>query len=427
MARLFSRYRGLRREIYILFVARLINSLGAFVYPLLTLIMTDKLGYTSDDAGFLITILLLSQAPAMLIGGKLADKFGRLKLIIVFQIFGAATYMVCGLIELSNIIVYLIVLASNFYALTYPAMDAITMDLTHSGQRKEAYALLYMGFNLGFAIGPMVGGILYKNFLPWIFIGDALTTIVSTVLVLIFIKETLPKKANAAAMPKLERYMEEPVWKVIWERKILVCFALILMIFQFAYSQWAFALPLQMKTLFENGAADYGLLASFNGVLVIVLTPLITIIVRKWKPLIGTVAGGILYAGAFGMLIYANNLPIFYLSMFIMTAGEVVITIDSQSFVADFSPSSHRARLNSIVNMISGTGRMLSPMIVGKIIIIGGIATGWLTVSSASMLGVLLLFAMTRHRGVRNQIKVLEEREEVDADAFAMVGEYEKE
>ena len=39
-----KRYRGLPKEIYVLFAARIVNSLGAFVFPLLTLILTEKLG-----------------------------------------------------------------------------------------------------------------------------------------------------------------------------------------------------------------------------------------------------------------------------------------------------------------------------------------------------------------------------------------------
>ena len=134
---IISRYKGLPREIYILFFARIINSIGAFVHPLLTLIMTDKLDMSSSEAGLYMTLLLLSQLPVMLLGGKLADRFGRLKLLVIFQLLGAATYLVCGFLEMSNAVVLLIVLASNFYAITYPAIDAMAMDLTHAGNRKE--------------------------------------------------------------------------------------------------------------------------------------------------------------------------------------------------------------------------------------------------------------------------------------------------
>jgi hypothetical protein len=41
--RIFAEYRGLPRSIYFLFLARIINSMGWFVFPFLTLFMKHKL------------------------------------------------------------------------------------------------------------------------------------------------------------------------------------------------------------------------------------------------------------------------------------------------------------------------------------------------------------------------------------------------
>jgi MFS family permease len=395
--RFLQRYRGLPREIYILFVARVINSIGAFVHPLLALILTDKIGFSEGTAGLCMTILMLTQFPAVLLGGKLADKFGRKKLIITFQILGAATYMVCGLIQPSIALVVLMMLASNFYAMTTAAMDAVTGDLTHIGNRKEAISILYMGSNLGFAVGPMIGGLLFKNLLPLVFIGDAFTTIVMTVLIAIFIKETLPQKDSGKAGADangLEKYREGSVWSILKERKVILFFALIMLIYEFSYSQWAFALPIQMKGLFTDGAAQYGMLASFNGLLVIILTHVITTIIRRWRPLRAATLAGVLYAAAYCMLIFVRDLPFFYLSMFLFTTGEILNTIDARSFLVNFSPSSHRGRLNSVMNIISSSGRMMSPLVIGTLIASGGTAAGFTAVSVAAIAGAGLLFTL---------------------------------
>lgn len=393
-----SSYMGLRREIYILFFARMINSMGAFVHPLMVLILTDKIGFSLDEAGLFTTLLLLVQVPITLLGGKLADKFGRLKLAVIFQFCGAAAYLVCGLMQPSHEMVIMIAISSCFYSLTYPALDAMTVDLTQAGQRKEAFALLYMGFNLGFAIGPMLGGLMYQDHLQWLFIGDALTTIVATVLVCLFVKETLPEK-NAQpceARPELEREIKGSIWKVLWGRKILIVFSVVMLLFQFAYSQWAFGLPVQMNEQFANGAKAYGWLASFNGALVIVFTPLIALLIRPWRVMVGTAVGGLLYAVAFGMLIFIRALPLYYVSMIILTTGEMIMTIDAQAFIADYSPSSHRGRLNSVVNSISGVGRIISPLVVGYIIANCNLAAGWWTVALTALVGGLLLIGIIR-------------------------------
>lgn len=403
MKRLFTRYRGLPKEIYVLFFARIINSLGAFVHPLLTLILTKKLGLTENDAGTLITILLATQMPVMLIGGKLADKFGRRKLIIVFQFLGAATYIVCGLMPVSTTMIYVLMTASYFYALTFPAMDAVTMDLTNKDQRKEAFALLYMGFNLGFVFGPTIGGLLLENHLSLLFIGDAVTTIVSTILFAVFIRETLPQKSGKNE-PMLEKYAEEEsVFSILWKRKIIIVFALIMMVIQFTYSQWTFALPLQMQELFGS-SEKYGFLASFNGLLVIILTPLVTPFIRRTKTLTGTLAGGLMYAVAFAMLIVMKELYLFYISMFIFTLGEVIMTIDASVFVAGMMPSSHRGRLDSVYGSITNIGRVTSPMVIGWVITSTNLSWAWVVLSGAAVVGSIALLALIKSRTGRKQI-----------------------
>ncbi len=412
--KLLQRYKGLPKEIYVLFTARVINSLGAFVHPLLTLILTGKIGFSEEAAGWCMAALLLTQFPAVLLGGKLADKFGRKKLIIIFQLLGAATYMVCGLLQPSIAMVILIIVASNFYAMTNAAMDAVTGDLTHIGNRKEAVSFLYMGANLGFAVGPMIGGLLFKDLLFLVFIGDAFTTIVMTILIAVFVKETLPQKDSPDAgedANRMEKYQEGSVWSVLKERKVILFFALIMMIYEFSYSQWAFVLPIQMKDLFADGAAQYGMLASFNGLLVIILTPVITALIRRWRPLRAATIAGILYAVAYCMLIFVRDLSFFYLSMFLFTTGEILNTIDAQSFLVNYSPSSHRGRMNSIFNVLRSLGRGASPLVIGLLITAKGTALGFTAVSAAAIAGAGLLWTLfsTSPLLKRNQVRVKEE------------------
>jgi len=293
----------------------------------------------------------------------------------------------------------MIAVASCLYAITYPALDAMSMDLTVAGQRKEAFALLYMGFNLGFVIGPALGGFFYEHFLQWLFIGDALTTIISTTLLCVFIKETLPKQKEKAvtAAPDLEREVKGSVWRVLMQRKVLLVFAVVMMLFQFAYSQWAFNLPLQMKAQMpDTGAAAYGWLASYNGLFVIIFTPILALIIRRWRVMVGAAVGGLLYAAAFFMLIFIHALPLYYISMTVLTLGEIIMTIDSQAFIADYSPSSHRGRLDSVVSSISNFGRVVSPMVVGSIVAAHDLSAGWWAVSLTALVGGVLLIGIIR-------------------------------
>ena len=133
----------------------------------------------------------------MIIGGKLSDTIGRRKVIITFQALGALMLIICGLMDTTVLTAKIMILSSCFYSISSPAYDVLNADLTNEGNRKESYSLLYMGVNIGFSIGPILGGFLYKDYLFLIFIGDAITTLIALTLFIFYVKEpTKIKKSN---------------------------------------------------------------------------------------------------------------------------------------------------------------------------------------------------------------------------------------
>lgn len=83
--------------------------------------------------------------------------------------------------------------AQFFNGAVQPANAAMMADLTNRKNRQQAFSFLYLGVNIGVAVGPLIAGILYKNYVKWIFWGDALTTFISIVLIAFLLKESKPK------------------------------------------------------------------------------------------------------------------------------------------------------------------------------------------------------------------------------------------
>ncbi len=95
---LLDPYRGLPKEIYIIFISRIINAMGCFVMPLLTLILTEKIGLSKELSGAYISVAGLLFMPASIIGGPLYENY--LPLIFI----GDA---VTALISLSLILIFI--------------------------------------------------------------------------------------------------------------------------------------------------------------------------------------------------------------------------------------------------------------------------------------------------------------------------------
>lgn len=405
--RLLDPYKRLPREVYIIFIARIVNAMGCFVMPLLTIILTEKIGLSKESTGLYISISGLLYVPTSAIGGKLADTIGRKKVIIIFNILAAVLYIICGFMPPTMNMVYVLMAASGCMSFAGPAHDSLIADLTTPENRTSAYALTYMGWNIGFAVGPAIGGLLYKkNLLQLLFIGDAVTALLSLSLIALFIKETIGKTKEEIIDKnrELEKREEGSVFSVLIKRPILIYFALICFGYNFAYSQWGFMLPMHSVENFgKAGAQYYGLMASTNGIVVMLFTPFIVKLTEGVKIIRKMVWGGILYAVGFGMLGFLNSLPFFFVSVFIFTMGEIVMSIATTPFIANHTPASHRGRMNAVVPMILGAGYTLGPMGMGKVLSYINIEKGWIVIGLFALITSGFMYMLGKYDDRKNR------------------------
>ena len=176
-----------------------------------------------------------------------------------------------------------------------------------------------------------------------------------------------------------------------------------MLLYQFAYSQWTFTLPIHLGELFkENGARLYGFLGGFNGFIVIIFTPILTYLTKKYRTLNVMSVGGILYGLSFIVYAFANYKVLFFLGALTLTIGEILIAINSQAFIANNTPSSHRGRISSIIPMISGAGYAMGPIIMGGVIDSYGIFMVWIIVSIICAIGAFGMLMIKRLKNVND-------------------------
>ena len=393
-------YLTLPRPIWALAGARLVNAAGSFVFPFLTLLLTDRIGFDAETAGRIIMISTVMFVPGSLIGGALADRIGRKRLLIGAQGLAALCLGLIGFMPMDQNVVWLILAQQFFTGLMMPASSAATYDLTEPGNRKAAFSLLYLSWNLGFAIGPLLAGYLYESHARWLFLGDAGTTFLS----LLFIVFLLPETRPAADSPLLaasgihasnESPREGSAIRLLLQRPILLMFVAIMAVPWFIYGQHSFTLPLFAKELFPaRGAFLYGKIMSLNAILVVLLTVPIIRLTRKIRPVINVAIHSALYAVGFGMLALFQFPAAFYISVLIWTTGEILGATNIEVFSAEHTPSSHRGRFTSILPLISGSGRALSPWLTGIYLIERPISSAWtlcFVLGSAAAIGFLFL------------------------------------
>ena len=143
MTHLITQYRGLKRESYVLFFGRLVTAMGSFVWPMLTFFLTTRLGMTDGDATLLIAAATLLSLPAAILGGKLADRFSRKRIIIVFDVATFVFYGLAAILPISFLTAALIFCAGLFQTIESPAYDALVADFSTSAPaRPRLFPLL---------------------------------------------------------------------------------------------------------------------------------------------------------------------------------------------------------------------------------------------------------------------------------------------
>jgi MFS family permease len=392
-------YAGLDRSIYFLCLAQVVNSIGHFVHPFLTMFLTQKIGMDPVEAGSYVMLSAAAWVPGSLLGGKIADQIGRKRILVIFQSLAAAALVPCAFLGVSRVIPWLLIGSSFLQGVAEPVNDAMVTDLTVAQQRKGAFSLLYLSHNVGFALGPMIAGFLFNRYLSWIFLGDAITTTVAMILITLFVKESAPSKKQIAESFAKDRSEERAerggLIKVLWKRPFLLAFMFIHIILSFVYSQTAFSLPLQLSAEFaEKGPQWYGTIISFNAAVVIVLTTFVIHSTERIKPALTVAIAGLFFAVGFGMIGYVHTIPLLLLSTLIWTIGEILEATNTSVYVANHAPITHRGRINAIAPIIMWSGFGLGPPLSAQFIERFSLVRIWPLCFVLSLLAAGLLLSM---------------------------------
>lgn len=400
-----SIYRGLPRPIYTLFLSTVINSVGVFVYPFLTLYLTQRLGYPPAKAGLFLTVASILYVPGSLLGSALADSIGRKWVAVPCEILMNSCYLAAGFLEGTEWVPLLMLAALFFDGMVDPAREAMKTDVTGIENRQASFSLIYLGHNLGFAIGPVIAGLFFYRSPSWLFFGNAIAGFLSVLLIIFRIEETKPSKETIEESRRWksgERAEEGGALKALFSRPRLLVFSLCATCFSYAYSQTLFALPLLTTALFGPGGAPlYGRMMALNGVVVVLLTPLIVMAGRRLTPLSNITISGLLYTIGFSLFAFATTEPVFLLLVGLYTIGEIVNATNQGYWIANNTPISHRGRFSAMLPIIMGTGHAIAPVIGGAIIQYTDLSVLWLTTGLAALAGTVGITILRRLTGGR--------------------------
>lgn len=403
-------YGDLHRSIYILFLSTVINRMGGFVHAFLAMLLATKLQYSTGQIADFVLLTGLISMVAPLLGAHLADRYQRKTTYILGSMTAGCIYLLAGFVSSSHleVIPYLLMAAAFFFAIGEPVRSAMVADICEDEDtRRRSYSLIYLGINIGVAIGPLIGGRLLANHLDIFFYSGGFSTLIALALVLLFVEETMPSAEKQRLKTGQEQAASGTTLKLLWQRKLLLAFILVSTLGNLIYAQYGFGLQLKLTGAFGQVRAPilFGDLTAFNAILVVSLTVFLTRITQGLRITTNLSIAALLTALGFGMYaLFEQSIPLYYLSVLVWTLGEILNVTNMNVFIMHHTPINYRARFGAIFQLMGGFAFMLSPKIMQWLMQYYTMDTGWWMFGFLGLLGTLgMLFIRKGEKQAENR------------------------
>jgi MFS family permease len=377
--------RSLPRLVWVLFAGTLVNRFGSFVFVFLTFYLTNQ-GYSASQAGFAVGMYGVGAIGASMAGGWLADHLGRRNSIVLSMVLSAATMMLFSQAKGYSMLVALSVLAGFCAEMYRPAASALIADITTPAQRVTAYSVYRLAINLGFAIGPAVGGFVAHRSFFFLFAGDALTSLVYAGIALAMLPNHVVEH-HAHGEPR------SALRVILRDRRFLVFLGSTLMA-SMVFMQHVSGYPLQLKA-YGYSSGTFGLLISLNGLLICLTELPLTTVTRRRNHRHVMVAGCLIFGCGFALTGFVRAIPWLAFTAVLWTFGEMLFFPMSAAHVANSSPPDMRGRYQGAWGIAWGLGAVLGPM-MGTRLFEWNPRALWLGCGLSALVGALLIIPATK-------------------------------
>lgn len=346
-------FLALKRDFKLIFLANLLGSFGDGLYAyLLPIYVTETLKATSVELGILFAVQLLVAAFTLILGGALADRYDRKKVLIIGWLLWLPAPLIFAIASSWIEMVPGIILYGFWFG-----GPTVTAYVTSRAERETltlTFATLSTAWSFGYIFSPAIGGYLASIigmkqvfYLAFVFYSFAASS-------LVFLTSQHP--------PATSR-LRQNGWKALLSKKVLAWsffFASIMFVLlMFRGFITPFLDEVYYFEKFEIGAL--GSVAFFGSA---VLAILLGRIGDKWKKT-GAIAVCMMFSSiAVGLLLVSRNIAVLTISHFLIGASYTIWSLLS-AIIGPLAPESAQARWVSIPQSISILFSFFAPYVGG--------------------------------------------------------------
>lgn len=363
------------------------------VLPFLSIYITESLGFDIQQTGIILSFFGIGSMIGSYLGGRLTDSLGAFKVQII-SLFGAGLcFFILMYLQTFWMLAFGILITTILTDMLRPANTSAVSQYSKPENFTRSFSLNRMSVNLGFAIGPALGGLLASVSYAFLFIADGTTCILAGIVFYFYFRN---RKTNSIPMHERKHINAEqsisPLKDIYFIGFVVLC-----CFYAMAFLQLLSALPLYYKQVHNLTETGIGVLLGFNG-LIVFLFEMITVysIEKKYKPESLIVFGTLLLAASFVLINIYPTIAILYIAMLLMSFSEIFSMPFMISFAVHRASDKTRGSYVGLYTLGWSIAFIVAPYISTMIISKWNYTVLWWVVSVFCLVTALLFYILLR-------------------------------
>lgn len=271
-----------------------------------SLYLTNELDFSIGDAGICMSFYGAGSILGSFAGGWLTDRKNFFD-VMVISLFASGLILPFLLLMNSvltvSVVIFIYAFASDIFR---PAMSKGIAYYSDAKNQTRSVSLIRLAINLGFSLGPAMGGIIafYLGYKPLIII-DACTSILAGFLLIVY----LPRKPVEHGA--IIKHQPRSNTKSAYRDYIYLFFIFLVALYGMCFFQLFASVPQYLDKVWHYSEAHIGWILALNGILVVMIEmPMMVVLERKEKIFNYIIAGAICIPIAFSILFFGQGMII---------------------------------------------------------------------------------------------------------------------
>ena len=389
-------FKGLSREAWMLSIVMLINRSGSMVLPFLGVYMTDHLKFSLENAGIVLSFYGIGSVLGSWLGGFLTDKFGEYYIQSWSLFLSAPIFIIMPFFSSVDMMALLIFLQSAISDTFRPANSVAITKYARPENLTKAFSLNRMAVNLGFSIGPALGGILSGISYNFLFIVNGIGAVTAGIIYVIFFRR---RNKIFREKKKLEptKTIEKTVTKSPYKDYPFLLYSFLCAVFAVCFFQFFNTIPLFYKDVAKLDQRTIGFILGYSGFIIVLLEmPLVSLAERVLKIpqilSIGIIMSGVSYL----LLLFGSNIPLLLLSMSILSIAEIWVLPFMSTVTALRAERGNKGAYMGLNGIAFSFSFIFTPFLGTYVVSHLGFDSLWIGSFSILMVTAFLIFWITK-------------------------------